>query len=63
MPLCILLLTINDVLNWYPILFCVDDVNQRCLLQPMLGEVPKKWKFFMTFAISRRTPEFLTAKE
>ena len=55
MPLCILLLTINDVLNWYPILFCVDDVNQRCLLQPMLGEVPKKWKFFMTFAISRRT--------
>ena len=48
MPLCILLLTINDVLNWYPILFCVDDVNQRCLLQPMLGEVPKKWKFFMT---------------
>ena len=46
MPLCILLLTINDVLNWYPILFCVDDVNQRCLLQPMLGEVPKKWKFF-----------------
>ena len=55
MLLCILLLTINDVLDWYPILFCLDDVNQRCLLEPMLGKVPNKLKFFMTFAISRRT--------
>ena len=68
MPLCILLLTINDVLNWYPILFCVDDVNQRCLLQPMqCWEMFQKnrnfsWQFFMTFAIIRQTPRVSHSK-